>query len=63
MSKQSKLKVTLRRSLTSRPRKFREHLRGLGLKRIGQTVELEDTNSIRGLVNKVLPVVFVEVVK
>ena len=28
-------------------------MRGLGLKRIRQTVELEDTKAIRGMINKV----------
>ena len=61
--KRSKLRVTLLRSFASRPRKFREHLIGLGFRRIGQTVELVDTNATRGLVNKVLPIVRVEVIE
>jgi large subunit ribosomal protein L30 len=35
-------------------------LRGLGLRRIGHTVEVEDTPSIRGLVLKVRHLVRVE---
>lgn len=33
--------------------KHREIVRGLGLRKIGQTRELEDSPAIRGMVNKV----------
>jgi len=35
-------------------------LRGLGLRRINQVVELEDTPSIRGMVNKITHLVRIE---
>jgi large subunit ribosomal protein L30 len=48
-----KLKVTLMRSVASTRESHRATVRGLGLRRINHTVELEDTPSIRGMINKV----------
>ena len=48
-----KLKVTLVRSVASTRESHRATVRGLGLRRINHTVELEDTPSIRGMINKV----------
>ena len=45
--------VKLTKSPIGRMAKHRACVRGLGLRRIGQTVELEDTPSIRGMVNRV----------
>jgi len=47
------IKVTQTRSTIGKLPKHRETMKGLGLRRIGHTVELEDTPSIRGMVNKV----------
>ena len=47
------IKVTLTRSPIGTKPKHRECVRGLGLKRMHQTVELEDTPSVRGMVNKI----------
>ena len=47
------IKVTLVKSPIGRLKKHKACLRGLGLRRIGQTVELEDTPSINGMVSKV----------
>ena len=41
-------------------RKQRATIRGLGFKRLGQQVELEDTPAVRGMVNKVRHLVIVE---
>jgi len=41
-------------------RRQRATLRGLGLKRLNQTVELEDTPAIRGMIRKVRHLVVVE---
>ena len=41
-------------------RRQRATIRGLGLKRLGQSVELEDTPSVRGMINKVRHLVVVE---
>jgi large subunit ribosomal protein L30 len=48
------LQVTWKRSTIGRPKDQRATIRGLGLKRLNQTVELEDTPSIRGMVKKVI---------
>jgi len=49
----SKIQITQTRSLISEPETVRKVMRGLGLKRIGQTVVQKDNNCIRGMVNKV----------
>lgn len=41
------------RSPIGRPRKQREVLRSLGLRRIRHVVEREDTPAVRGMVNKI----------
>ena len=48
-----KIKVTLVKSTIGRLKKHKACLVGLGLRRIGQTVELEDTPSVNGMVRKV----------
>jgi large subunit ribosomal protein L30 len=53
-------KVTQTKSAIGRLPKHRASLAGLGLRRIGHTVELEDTPSVRGMVNKVYYMVKVE---
>ncbi len=47
------LKVEQVRSSFGRLPKHRETVRGLGLRRIGHVVELEDTPAVRGMVNRV----------
>ena len=54
------LKVTQLRSGIGFDRKQKLTLRGLGLRRIRQTVELRDTPGIRGLILKVRHLVQVE---
>ncbi len=56
-----KIKITLVKSMNGRPEKHRKVLRGMGLTKMNKTVELEDTPSIRGMVNKVTHLVKVEV--
>mgnify|MGYP000523642063 FL=1 len=58
--KQKQIKVTLVRSPIGFQPKHRECVGGLGLKRMHQTVELEDTPSVRGMVNKINYMVRVE---
>ena len=48
-----KIKVTQTKSVHGRLPKHRACITGLGLRRIRHTVELEDTPSIRGMINKV----------
>jgi large subunit ribosomal protein L30 len=47
------IKVTLTKSSTGRLKNHRACVAGLGLRRIGHTVEVEDTASVRGMINKV----------
>ena len=47
------LKITLVKSMIGRPEKHRKVLRGMGLTKLNKTVLLEDTPSIRGMVNAV----------
>ena len=51
--KKKQIKVTLVRSPIGYQPRHRECARGLGLKRMHHTVVLEDTPSIRGMVNKI----------
>jgi large subunit ribosomal protein L30 len=47
------LKVTLVRSPNSAKAAHQATVRGLGLKRMHQTRELEDTPAVRGMINRV----------
>ncbi|MCY4428425.1 MAG: 50S ribosomal protein L30 [Halieaceae bacterium] len=47
------IKITQVRSSSRCIRTHRACVAGLGLRRIGQTVTVEDTPSIRGMINKV----------
>jgi large subunit ribosomal protein L30 len=55
-----RIRVTLVRSEIGYDRRQRATLRGLGLRRLQQTVELEDQPAIRGMINKVSHLVVVE---
>jgi large subunit ribosomal protein L30 len=48
-----KLKVTLVRSIIGTKEAHRATVRGLGLRRMHHTVEVEDTPAVRGMINKV----------
>jgi len=54
------VKVTQMKSSIGRLPKHRATLKGLGLRRIRHTVELEDTPSVRGMINSVSYMVKVE---
>lgn len=56
----AKLKITQVRSVIKRPGRQKRTMEALGLRRISQSVELEDTPQIRGMVNKVSHLVEVE---
>ncbi len=60
MAKKEQINVTLIRSPIGTQPKHKECVRGLGLKRMHQTVVLEDTSSTRGMVNKIDYMVRVE---
>lgn len=53
MSDRKTLKVTLVRSLIGRLEKHRACARGLGLRKLNQTVEVLDTPENRGMINKI----------
>lgn len=55
-----KIKVTLVRSLNGRVASHKACVTGLGLRRMHHTVEVEDTPSTRGMINKVSYMVKVE---
>jgi large subunit ribosomal protein L30 len=48
-----KIKVTLLKSVIGTKPEHRASVRGLGLRRINHTVEVDDTPAIRGMINKV----------
>ncbi len=54
------VKVTQVKSINGRLEAHKACVKGLGLRRIGQTVEVEDTASVRGMINKVSYMVKVE---
>jgi len=54
------LRISLVKSMVGRPQKHRKVLKGMGLTKLNQTVELEDTPSIRGMAQKVIHLVKVE---
>lgn len=58
----AKIKVTKTRSAINRPKKQKLTLEALGLLKIGQTVEHEDTPNILGMINKVQHLVSVETI-
>ena len=53
MAASKKIRVTQTKSSSGRLRGHRDTVRGLGLRRIRHTVELDDTPEIRGMINKV----------
>ncbi len=54
------VKVTQVKSSAGRLQNHKACLMGLGLRRIGHSVEVEDTPSVRGMINKVNYLVKVE---
>ncbi len=54
------IKVTMTKSKIGRLKTHQACLRGLGLRKISQIVEVEDTPSTRGMLNKVSYMVNVE---
>ncbi|MEM1143763.1 MAG: 50S ribosomal protein L30 [Pseudomonadota bacterium] len=59
-SNSSKVRVTLVKSVNGRLQSHKACVSGLGLRRIGHTVEVEDTPSVRGMINKVIYLLKVE---
>lgn len=54
------LKVTLKHSTIGRPARQGACVKGLGLRKIGQSRVLENTPAVRGMVKKVIHLVDVE---
>ena len=50
---EKKIKVTLVKSLIGTKQSHRDTVRGLGLRRVNSTSELQDTPAVRGMINKV----------
>ena len=53
MAESKKIQVKLIRSMNGRLKKHQACVRGLGLKKMHQTVEVIDTPENRGMINKV----------
>ena len=53
MADKISVKVILIKRTIGSLHKYKENVKGIGLRRIGHTVELEDTPSVRGMINKV----------
>ena len=63
MADATKIRVTQTKGLSHKPEAQRLILKGLGLRKIGHTVEVRDTPATRGMVEKVQHLVTVEVLK
>jgi large subunit ribosomal protein L30 len=50
---EKKIKVTLVKSLIGTKQSHRATVRGLGLRRLNSSAELQDTPAVRGMINKV----------
>ncbi len=55
-----KIRVKLVKGLAGTKQSHRDTVRGLGLRRLNQTVELADTPAVRGMIGKVVYLVRVE---
>jgi large subunit ribosomal protein L30 len=60
MSTGNKIRVTQTKSVAGRLPKHKACVAGLGLRRIGHTVEVQDTPAVRGMIEKVYYMVRVE---
>ena len=54
------LKITLKKSVIGYPKKQKDTVHALGLRRINQTVVHEDSLAIRGMIAKITHLVVVE---
>ena len=53
MTKETKVKVQLVRSPIGTKESHRATVRGLGLRKLNSTSELQDTPAVRGMINKI----------
>lgn len=58
----AKIRVTKVKSVIKRPQEQKKIMEALGLRKMGQTVEHEDSPSILGMINKVNHLVSVETI-
>jgi large subunit ribosomal protein L30 len=59
MAEEKKIRIQQRKSVIGYDRRQRATVRGLGLRRIRHIVEVVDTPSVRGMINKVRHLVVV----
>lgn len=59
-TKDKQLSVTLKKSINRRKPRHKACVKGLGLRRIGQTVQVADTPENRGMINRVSYLLSVE---
>ncbi len=60
MSDAKRIRVRQVKSMIGYDRRQRATLRGLGLRRMNHSVEVEDTPAVRGMIRKVIHLVAVE---
>ncbi|OGT84384.1 MAG: 50S ribosomal protein L30 [Gammaproteobacteria bacterium RIFCSPLOWO2_02_FULL_61_13] len=60
MAAAKKIKLRLTKSLNKRLAAHKACVRGLGLRRIGHIVSVEDTPAVRGMINRVSYLVAIE---
>jgi large subunit ribosomal protein L30 len=60
MTNKGQIKVRWVKSQIGYDRRQRATLRGLGFRRLSQTVQVEDTPAVRGMIRKVIHLVVVE---
>jgi large subunit ribosomal protein L30 len=56
----NQIKITLRKSVNGRLQAHKDCVKGLGLRRIGHTVEVQDSPAVRGMINRVSYLLSVE---
>lgn len=54
------LRITLKKSMIGRPEKHRRVVQSLGLRKLNKTVVLNDTATVRGMIQKVSHMLEVE---
>lgn len=55
-----KIKVKLSKGLPGTTKKVQASVRGLGLRKVGQISELENTPSVRGMIKKIIHMLEIE---
>lgn len=60
MKTEKKLKVTQVKSSIGRLKNHKACLTGVGLRRVGHSIELQDTPSVRGMLNKIRYLINIE---